>query len=163
MHNPIWLQHGGAATKASYKKVDAEKIATHKQFYENLENYYLDAENRLFLHAGFTNLKGIEFEYFAKNFYWDRTLWELARSLNPNLSENDPRYPNRLKHYREIYIGHTPISKTGWADPEKAANVWNVDTGAAFKGPLSILEVNTKLVWQSDAVHTMYPTERGRN
>ena len=163
VHNPIWLQHGGAATKAAYEKVDLEKIAAHKHFYESLENYYLDDENRLYLHAGFTNLKGVEFEYFAKNFYWDRTLWELARSLDPSLSKNDPRYPNRLKHYKEIYIGHTPISKTGWAEPKVAANVWNVDTGAAFKGPLSVLEVNTKQVWQSDAVYTMYPNERGRN
>lgn len=162
--NTVWMKHGGKATKASYEKADAETINRHMYFYENLENYYLDAENRLFLHAGFTNLKGIEHEYFATTFYWDRTLWELARSLNPELVKSDIRYPSRLSIYNEIYIGHTPISKRfSNVVPMKAANVWNIDTGAAFKGPLSMLDVNSKEVWQSDSVHTFYPNEKGRN
>jgi len=161
--NPLWLQHGGGATMASYQNVDADVKDTHIHFYGNLKNTYLDAENRLFLHAGFTNLKGIDYEYFRETFYWDRTLWELAQSLNPDLPKDSPFYPKRLSHYDEIYIGHTPISKTGIAEPKLAANVWNIDTGAAFKGPLSMLDVNTKEVWQSDAVHTLYSNERGRN
>lgn len=161
--NPVWLQHGGAATRASYQGIEEEKRDLHKRFYESLENYYLDAKNRLFLHAGFTNLKGIEHEYFTKTFYWDRTLWELARSLQPDLSKDHPRYPLRLTHYDEIYIGHTPISKSGTAVPTRAVNVWNIDTGAAFKGPLSMLDVDTKEVWQSDPVFTLYPEENGRN
>jgi len=139
--NPMWFQHGGKATIASYKKLDDVTIDAHMIFYQNLKNYYLDANNRLFLHAGFTNLSGVEHEYFPKVFYWDRTLWELARSI----------------------IGHTPISKTGIAVPEREANVWNIDTGAAFRGPLSIMDVDSKRVWQSEPVHTFYPGERGRN
>jgi len=162
--NPVWFQHGGEATMVSYEKASSETIARHLLFYETLENYHLDSKNRLFLHAGFTNLKGVEHEYFSKTFYWDRTLWELAQSLNPNMTEDDAYYPSRLKHYKEIYIGHTPISKKA-SDvvPRKAANVWNIDTGAAFKGPLSLMDVDTKEVWQSEAVHTLYPSERGRN
>jgi len=164
VHNPVWLQHGGAATRASYENTDAGTIAKHLQFYEGFENYYLDSENRLFLHAGFTNLKGVEHEYFTKTFYWDRTLWELAQSLNPKMTEDDEYYPSRLTHYKEIYIGHTPISKKA-SDvvPKKAANVWNMDTGAAFKGPLSIMDVTTKKVWQSEPVQNLYPDEKGRN
>jgi len=162
--NTIWLQHGGAATRASYQKSNKTTIKKHMVFYKNLKNYYLDVEGRLFLHAGFTNLKGVAYEYFTKTFYWDRTLWELALSLNPNLVESDIKYPKRLTHYKEIYIGHTPISKKlSNVMPMKAANVWNVDTGAAFKGPLSILDVNTKEIWQSDPVHIFYPNELGRN
>ncbi len=37
------------------------------------------------------------------------------------------------------------------------------DTGAAFKGPLSIMDIDTKAFWQSDPLHTFYPGERGRN
>lgn len=162
--NPVWLQHGGAATRASYENTDAKTISKHLQFYEGLKNYYLDSENRLFLHAGFTNLKGVEHEYFTKTFYWDRTLWELAQSLNPDMTEDDEYYPSRLAHYKEIYIGHTPISKkASGVVPKKAANVWNIDTGAAFKGPLSIMDVDTKQVWQSEPVQLLYPDERGRN
>ncbi|SDD68209.1 serine/threonine protein phosphatase 1 [Pricia antarctica] len=161
--NPLWLQHGGVATLASYSKADPKTKEEHILFYENLQNTHLDAENRLFLHAGFTNLKGIDYEYFPENFYWDRTLWELAQSLNPDLQQGNSFYPKRLSHYRAIFIGHTPLSKTGVVEPKQIANVWNIDTGAAFKGALSLLDVDTKEVWQSDPVHTLYPNERGRN
>lgn len=164
LDNPVWLQHGGAATLASYEKVNDETIDKHMAFYQNLENYHLDTENRLFLHAGFTNLKGVAYEYFPKIFYWDRTLWEMATSMDKELVKEDARYPKRLKHYKEIYIGHTPISKTE-ADvvPQNAGNVWNIDTGAAFKGPLSVMDINTKEVWQSDPVYKLYPNDKGRN
>ncbi len=162
--NPTWFKHGGKATMASYAKADNLKIETHKRFYESLKNYHLDEENRLFLHAGFTNLKGIAFEYFEKTFYWDRTLWELAQVVHPKMQESDAFYPSRLKHYKEIYIGHTPISKlVENVEPKKAKNVWNLDTGAAFKGPLSILDIDTKEFWQSDPVYTLYKGETGRN
>jgi len=161
--NPMWRQHGGMATINSYKKVDEELKNEHIAFYESFENYHIDSQNRLFLHAGFSNLKGVEFEYFQKTLYWDRTLWELALSLNPDLDENDPWYPKRLTHYHEIYLGHTPVTKLGKTTPQQAANVWNIDTGAAFKGPLSLIDADTKQVWQSEPVHTFYPNERGRN
>ncbi|NHF58855.1 serine/threonine protein phosphatase [Flavobacteriaceae bacterium TP-CH-4] len=161
--NPLWRQHGGEATMKSYSAASSTTIERHKTFYEGLENYYLDDETRLFLHAGFTNLKGVEFEYFSKTFYWDRTLWELSLSLNPDLSKDNSWYPKRLTHYREIYIGHTPVTRIGKTTPQNAANVWNVDTGAAFKGPLSIIDSDTKKIWQSDPVHLLYPGETGRN
>jgi serine/threonine protein phosphatase 1 len=65
--------------------------------------------------------------------------------------------------YHEIYIGHTPTVRIGETIPVNAANVWNVDTGAAFKGPLTILDVDTKEFWQSDALNDLYPNENGRN
>jgi serine/threonine protein phosphatase 1 len=132
-------------------------------FYNNLENYFLDDKNRLFVHAGFTSLKGVEFEYFPAIFYWDRTLWELALALNPELEERDLYYPQRLTNYHEIYIGHTPVTRIGKNKPHRAANVWNMDTGAAFKGSLSIMDADSKQVWQSDPVHLFYPNESGRN
>ena len=33
-------------------------------FFENLDNYYIDHENRLFVHAGFTNHNGVKDESF---------------------------------------------------------------------------------------------------
>ncbi len=161
--NPLWFQHGGEVTMDSYLVVDKETKNRHTKFLEDLENFYLNKENRLFLHAGFTNIKGIAFEYLTTTFYWDRTLWELALSLDTELSKDDPRYPKRLTHYREIYIGHTPVTRIGKTVPTKAANVYNMDTGAAFKGPLSVMDVDSKEVWQSDPVYTLYPGENGRN
>ena len=161
--NGMWLQHGGQSTFDSYQKADASATDIHIMFYENLTNYYLDEKNRLFLHAGFTSMNGVEHEHFTKNFYWDRTLWETALSLDSDLMIESPYYPKRLKNYSEIYIGHTPVTHMGKTTPQQAANVWNIDTGAAFKGPLSIIDVDTKEVWQSDPVHLLYPDEKGRN
>ncbi len=162
-YNEIWELHGGKTTKDSYASIKLEEKEKHIQFFESLENYYLDTENRLFLHAGFTNLKGVKFEYFTKMLYWDRTLWELALSVNPNLSRDNKLYPQRLLQYKEIYIGHTPVTRIGETTPQNGANVYNIDTGAAFKGPLSVMNIDTKEVWQSNDVHTFYPNERGRN
>ncbi len=161
--NPQWLAHGGTATRDSYLKAGRENWDNHLEFYTGLKNYFLDKDNRLYLHAGYTNLKGVEFEYFDQLFYWDRTLWELAKALDPKLRANDPHFPKRLTHYKEIFIGHTPLSKNGVVTPQKGANVWNVDTGAAFMGALTLMDVKTKEFWQSDPVHTFYPGERGRN
>ena len=159
----MWLKHGGEASRKSYANLSEEKINRHLQFYEALENYYIDSENRLYLHAGFTNLHGPQHEYFQHSVYWDRTLWEMVCSLDPNLSKTDIHYPKRLLLFKEIYIGHTPVTRIGKTVPVNFANVWNIDTGAAFKGPLSIIEVNTKEVWQSDPVWSLYPDEEGRN
>lgn len=160
---PMWREQGGAETMASYAKLSVEEKNTHLEFFRNLQGYFLDLENRLFVHAGFTNMHGVAYEYFPKMFYWDRTLWEMALSLDPSLSQEDAKYPQRLRHYKNVYIGHTPVSRIGKTVPVKAATVWNIDTGAAFKGPLTIMDVDNEVYWQSDPVYTLYPDEHGRN
>ena len=45
----------------------------------------------------------------------------------------------------------------------KAANIWNLDTGAGFEGKLTIMNVDTKEYYQSDKLTTLYTNERGRN
>jgi len=161
--NPTWLFHGGQATMDAYKKETVTVIKRHVEFIESLKDYYLDAQNRLFLHAGFTNVRGVTHEYFNEMFYWDRSLWEMALCLNPNLLIDEKFYPERLKLYHEIYIGHTPTVRIGKTTPVNAVNVWNIDTGAAFKGPLTILDIETKEYWQSDPLNDLYPDENGRN
>lgn len=161
--NPMWLRHGGHATMDSYSRHESAIRDLHIRFYSDLQNYFLDDQKRLYIHAGFTSMHGVDFEYFPKMYYWDRTLWEMALALNPRLKPGDAFYPKRLGHYKEIYIGHTPVSRIGKDYPHQAANVWNIDTGAAFKGPLSLIDVDTKEVWQSDPVYSLYPEENGRN
>jgi len=161
--NPEWVFHGGKATVEAYSKLSKEEKNSHITFFESLKNYYLDDDNNLYLHAGFTNQHGVKREYFPEMFYWDRSLWETALSLNPMLSTEDLRYPKRFLHYKEIFIGHTPTIRIGETKPVNAANVWNLDTGAAYKSPLTIMDVSTKHYWQSDNVNELYPNEPGRN
>lgn len=160
--NPNWLLHGGQATLDSYQDRPFNFIKIHTHFLSTLENYHLDDKDRLFLHAGYTNIRGIKQEFFPKMLYWDRSLWELALASR-NLDKKDKFYPQRLKNYKEIYIGHTPLSRIGKDKPFCASGVWNIDTGAAFTNPLTILDVDSKEFWQSDPLPNLYPNEKGRN
>lgn len=161
--NELWRFHGGEATVQAYQNISLRVIEKHIAFLQQLKEYYIDDQNRLFVHAGFTHLKGVAFEYFRGMFWWDRTLWETAMAVDGNLSPNNLRYPQRLRLYKEIFVGHTPVIRFGASAPMNFANVWNVDTGAAFTGKLSILNVDTKAYWQSDALPDLYPNEKGRN
>ena len=162
-YNDQWLQHGGQSSIDAYRTFNEEEIKAHIKFYEQMVNYYIDKENRLFIHAGFTNLHGPQQEYHDTGYYWDRTLWETALALDPSIDSSNKRFPKRLKIFSEIYIGHTPVTRIDEEKPVKAANLWNIDTGAAFKGKLSAIDVDTKKIWQSDPVYSLYADEQGRN
>lgn len=159
----MWFKHGGEATITAYDKVSEATKNAHIEFLQSLQDYYLDDENRLFVHAGFTNMNGVLYEYFPKLFYWDRSLWETALALDTTIEKSSFLYPRRFTLYDEIYIGHTPVTRIDQTIPIQKACVWNIDTGAAFKGPLTILDVDTKTFWQSEPVHSLYFDEKGRN
>ena len=159
----MWFKHGGEATVIAYASVSEDKKKEHIVFLKSLQNYYHDEQNRLFIHAGFTNMNGVTYEYFPKLFYWDRTLWETALALNEDIGKDSFFYPKRFTLYDEIYIGHTPVTRIEQITPIKKACIWNVDTGAAFKGPLTIMDIATKEFWQSEPLPQLYPTEKGRN
>lgn len=159
----MWFKHGGEATIIAYSQVSESTKKEHIAFLKSLSNYYLDDQNRLFIHAGFTNMNGVNYEYFPKLFYWDRTLWETALALDENMNKNSYFYPRRFTLYKEIYIGHTPLTRIDKMIPIQKACIWNVDTGAAFKGPLTILDVDSKEFWQSEPLSHLYPAEKGRN
>lgn len=159
----LWFIHGGKATVDAYKLVTTETVKQHIAFLEKLNNYHKDSKNRLFVHAGFTHEKGIEHEENQKNYYWDRTLWTNSLELDKNLKPTDIGYPKQLLLYDEIYIGHNPVTRIGKTTPVQLSSIWNVDTGAAFTGPLTIMDIDTKEFWQSDPLPELYPDEKGRN
>lgn len=161
--NESWRFHGGQATVDVYQNIDQIHKQKHIDFLSKLKDYFIDEDNRLYVHAGFTSQKGVEYEYFRGMFWWDRTLWEAAMSLDTSIEKDDVRYPKRFLLYNEVFVGHTPTIRFGSTEPMHYANVWNVDTGAAFTGSLTIMNVRTKEFWQSDPLPRLYPNERGRN
>lgn len=163
LNEKVWFKHGGKATVDAYSTISDDKKQQHIAFLKSLQNYYLDAENRLFIHAGFTNMNGVLQEFFPKLMYWDRTLWEVALCLDDRIDKSSLIYPKRLKIYSEIFIGHTPVSKTKIVAPLCKNSVWNLDTGAGFSGVLTIMDITTKVFWQSDVLPELYPNELGRN
>lgn len=163
IENKIWYMHGGKETLESYHTFTKEQRATHLDFFEAMPLYHIDDNKRLFVHAGFTSMHGVEREYEIQSFYFDRTLWEMALTMDKRIKKDSKIYPNRLKHYNEIYIGHTPTTNYFKMHPMNAANVWNIDTGAAFTGRLSAIDVDSKQIFQSDILKDLYPNEKGRN
>jgi serine/threonine protein phosphatase 1 len=161
--NQTWTFHGGQSTISSYVSVSQETKVKHLEFFNRMLNYFVDENNRLFIHAGYSSMHGPEKETYTSNYSWDRTLWEMALVMDKRVEKESRLYPKRLKLFNEIFIGHTPTLNYDVEEPMNAINVWNIDTGAAFYGKLSVLDIETKEFWQSDVVKTIYPLEKGRN
>jgi serine/threonine protein phosphatase 1 len=164
-----WYRQGGKATYHSYYYGKLDLVDKHMEFISNALPYYLDDENRLFLHAGldpdidldkqhYTDVGQINKEENA-TFYWDRHFWRhmVDRFRIGGVSEVWDRY-------KEIYIGHTPtIRQFEDGLPVNIGNVWNMDTGATYNGKLSLMNLDTKEIVQSDPLYDLYPEHKGRN
>jgi len=150
--NSVWPKNGGIPTIESYLIAGGEiDRAQHLSFLKNQANYYVDDENRLFIHAGFTHPQGPEYEEPSSNYYWDRSLWK-----NANAGRVSGQRPHQIDTFKEIYIGHTPTLNWQQDTPMQAFNVWNLDTGAGWKGKLTVMDVETKMYWQSDFASALY-------
>ncbi|MBS1668278.1 MAG: serine/threonine protein phosphatase [Bacteroidetes bacterium] len=158
-----WLIHGGTATVQSYEGFSINAKQKHLEFFEKMIPYFIDHHNRLYVHAGFTSMNGPAKEFHISNFSRDRSLWEMALIADKTIAKDSLTYPKRLKLFNEIFIGHTPTLNYEEQTPMHACNVWDIDTGAAFTGSLSIMDVDSKNYWQSEPVKNLYPGEKGRN
>jgi serine/threonine protein phosphatase 1 len=159
----VWFAHGGKSTMESYQQLPDSVKQAHLKFLRKMKDYHVDEQNNLFIHAGFSSMHGPEKERYSSNYSWDRTLWEMALTVDNRIRKDSALFPKRLLLYHEIYIGHTPTLYYGIDVPMQGCNVWNIDTGAAFTGKLSCLDLQTKKVWQSDVFPSLYPNETGRN
>ncbi len=161
--NETWFLHGGKSTIESYQNIDSLTKEKHCNFFAGMKDYFVDENNNLFIHAGFSSMHGPEKEHYVTNYSWDRTLWEMALTMDKRIKKDSLSYPKRLLLYNEIYIGHTPTLHYNIDIPMQGCNVWNIDTGAGFYGKLSCIDVATKVFWQSDVLQSFYPNEKGRN
>jgi serine/threonine protein phosphatase 1 len=144
----VWTMQGGLATMSSYSK-HPELKEKHLKFLKSTKHYYVDDKNRLFVHGGIAVNKKAE-DTEKMYLMWDRELWYNRFNLQ------------NLTLYSEVYVGHTSIYRDSEI-PANYANVWFLDTGGGWEGVLSIMNIDTKEVWQSDEVADLYPETRGRN
>lgn len=179
------LEQGGKATRDSYEKHWREGgeyfPESHLNFFKYQHLYYIDAANRMYVHGGFNRHFSVKEQYSNTIFYWDRDLWMSA--LSYERVSKSPSYiggPFKIKdNFTSVFIGHTTTVNWSMNEtvgvggivipgnvpctiPMQAANIFNLDTGAGFKGKLTIMDVDTKQYWQSDPVQELYPNERGR-
>jgi serine/threonine protein phosphatase 1 len=154
-----WLNNGGHSTLNSYRKTTYD-LNEHRKFIDQLDYYYIDNKNRLFVHGGFKAPKGVRDEFQLSTLYWDRSLLDAAYTVSHQHKDNIEdliRYrPKRLNNYKEIFIGHTPTLMFATDQPLNFYNLWNLDTGGGSNGRLTIMDVDTKEYWQSDLLTDLY-------
>lgn len=173
-HEQHWAQ-GGKGTVNSYLKVvnrkpnfiaskffgfnvnidPADVPDSHKSFFRNQELFHVDVFNNCFVHGGFNRYQSF-FEQREETYYWDRSLFvdavefEQLRARMPDIAFEI------VTAFNKIYIGHTSTVIFKKDEPVHAANVINLDTGAGWGGRLSMMEVGTDNIWQSDPVSELY-------
>lgn len=162
--HPTDFQQGGQGTRDSYNKhLGINNVPyEHMQFFDKQHLYYIDNQNRIFVHGGFNRHFSIKDQYDKSIFYWDRDLW-LSAIAFCGMDKKDGYFYKIKDNFKEVFIGHTTTTNWDKDNPMRAANIWNLDTGAGFKGRLTIMDVNTKQYWQSDPVQELYKDQSGRN
>lgn len=167
----IWLDQGGRATIDAYFQAPVDRkdeLFEHLAFLRNTPYYHLTEDNKLFVHGGYNyRVEDVLEETTPDEFMWDRDLIENA------LAGTQKRWL-KLGKFNEVYIGHTatdaiykhwtrvPDMKIHPFKPINIHNLWNVDTGAGWSGKLTMMDIDTKEIFQSDMVKDLYPDVRGR-
>lgn len=135
--------YGSAKTIEQYKEILDKK--PYENFFRNQIPFYVDNENRCFVHAGFDREYSIK-DNMVDTLCWDRKLLAKALSCSPG---------DRLKtidDFKEIYIGHTPTflyNKKGKIPTFSGELIWNLDTGSGKDGLLTMMNIDTKEYWQA--------------
>jgi len=163
-----WLHQGGEESIESYNNFLKRSGNIDKciDFLDNQLDYFIDSNNRAFVHGGFTSQKGLGYEKNNSIYYWDRTLIKEAY-LNERNKKGVKNFRSLV--YNEVYLGHTPTTNLLATKDEKEyhfehqlkdktitvpvnrCNIWNLDTGITkYEGRLTIMDIDSKEFWQSD-------------
>lgn len=150
----LWIEQGGRATINSYAGIE-NVPESHKAFLSSAKLYH-EEDGRMFLHAGWPVHEGKHPLAYTNRrvLNWDRTLIQTAIKYKGR--------KDSITQFDEVYIGHTPTPFFKSYDPINACEVWNMDTGAGYGYKLSMMNIDTKEVFQSDNVQELYPGVKGR-
>jgi len=113
----LWLWNGGTETIKSYNGFD-EIYSLHASFYSQLKWYY-ETEEYIFVHAG------VRPEYSLSEQTHEDLVW---------IREDFIFSPSPFS--KKIIFGHTPFKK-----PFVSADKIGIDTGAAYGGPLTAIQL----------------------
>lgn len=149
----IWLMQGGYQTIKRYK---SGVPSTHLELLRNAR-YYFILDKNLFVHGGFLPEVPIE-QQDEEVFLWDRSLVRTALSHKQHGKEV------RITPFDMVYVGHTPTINFEDNKPITTCGVCLMDTGAGWPGGiLTLMDIDSKRVFQSDRVDELYCGFRGRN
>ena len=158
---PLWTSQGGKNTIKSYGGDFCSVPESHIKFLKDANQYYIDEENRLFVHGGIDPNYPIEQQHIDV-LTWDRDLFSNARKKE-FFSIGIPDAKKQMTPFKEIFIGHTTTQIfEDSCRPLHYCEIWNLDTGGGWSGKLTMMNVDTKEYVQSDWVYELYPNEKGR-
>ena len=157
-----WKHAGGRSPAKTKRKsfvglLKPELIPeSHRKFFLSQRLYYIDRARNCFVHAGFDRHRSFRGQE-PETYYWDRELWEeaLLFELFRLRADTVLTFPMRTS-FREVFIGHTPTQNWDTDRPMKAANIYDLDTGCGHGGPLTMMELSSKEVFQSRPSSRLY-------
>jgi serine/threonine protein phosphatase 1 len=141
----FWQYHYGYQTINSYSGEDVPQ--QHIDLLTGAFEYYI-VEDMLFVHAGIIPFESLKYQS-DKIFLWDRDLvyeaWE----------KKDEQGADKITQYKEVFVGHTPTNRPPFNSqvPVCLKGVCLMDTGAGVGGRLSIMDIDSKVYWQSDVLY----------
>jgi serine/threonine protein phosphatase 1 len=154
--------HGSAKTLVQYGHLTREEKAQALTFFESQVPYHIDKDNRLFVHGGFDRYEPVATQS-AISLCQDRHFWKGCLSMQGNVPEKIAC----VDDFKEIYIGHTPVTRyinvngrikeakneydpNVITSPVNISNMWNMDTGAGFSdGCVTVMNIETKEIFQA--------------
>lgn len=169
-----WLMNEGVTTVKQYIRSKFLISDDHVEFFKHLHDYYIDENNRLFLHAGFESKGGVTDVKYTSGCYFNQSLWKSSLANTKEFEISKRGIPERFRSYlyKEVFITHVPTidSEYGRYTPEtklysgeigmpidkpmQRRNIYNINTGANNGYAMTIMDVDTKEFWQS------YPTRQ---
>lgn len=133
----IWTSQGGWATLTSYGYPKIKIPDRHKKFFLKSIYYYIVGTS-VFMHGGYrAGLKTVEDED-PEVLMWDREL--IARMYSGLI----------IGAWDRIFVGHTSTQYYDSLEPCRFGKLIMMDTGAGWSGKLSIMDIDTEQVWQSE-------------
>ena len=133
-----WYYQGGKATIESYRATNPDTVPReHVEFFQNSVFYYI-LNNVLFIHGGIEGYPDVQSCIQARGLryvLWDRGTYTLAKNDVLDI------------RYDKIFIGHTHCGNKPTIFPK----LINLDTGAGWKGYLTLMYVDTLEYWQEYA------------
>jgi len=157
--DPMWNMQGGLNTVKSYD--NNMMPIEHLNLIKNAPCYVID-NNRLFIHGGYHWRLPIEELKNEEDFYWNRRMFDAAYhfAFDKEFKKDNVK---QLTPYKEVYVGHSPtLNYKKITKPIKALEITNVDTGASYDGPLSLLDITNNKLYQSEIVKGLYPGIKAR-
>jgi len=136
----VWLTQGGMNSFESYQR-NPELKSRHRDFLMSTPYFYIDFGNRLYVHGGIKPGANPH-DVSPTDLMWNRDL--------------DYGPPVTIPGFEKVFVGHS----TTWKDsevPVLRGNVWCMDQGGGWEGKLSLMNVDTEEVFQSDKLSDIYP------